>query len=195
LKALLFSVLLSLPVFADQQDPSSKVEVSVHPDTPIVLTADFHNGFKYVKGPWFMAQIHLLNGSSDEITIIAARAHVETKNPAGQSFSRDLTITPSDFNYTLECGNSQQFDVKYDDFGEFPIGLGEYLSATYRRGVPVACNAIPRMTPIKFYFDKLPTWKGQNDYVYSVRLTLIGWFGSRNNPTTRFEKTVEFQSR
>lgn len=54
------------------------------------------------------------------------------------------------------------------------------------------------MSPSTWFFDSLPadTYNGLAglNLRYSIRATLIGWFGTPDEPTERFEKTISFSA-
>jgi len=184
--------------FAGQTTPppsqSNMVDVVVNPTSPAIITADFQlNSTTTIKAPWFANTITLNNNSNKPVTIIAVQYLVTAKRADGTSITKDITISPSMYNFTASCADGRTEEVNFTDFGMFAPGQSGRLSLAPRNVVTVCGSPFTPIAPL-LYVGGNPSRNidGVTDYTYSVEMKPIGWFGTVNEPDSRFDKSVIF---
>src|SRR5262249_47584877 len=125
---------------------------------------------------------------------LALSVKVTAANTDGTTSSQTVTVSPSDYNYTLVCSTTVSVPITFQDFGEFAAGATGDLRLTYRGvALPADCAGLsPDITNVKVYIGNNPNSANLASYAYSVQLEPEGWFGTYNNPSDRFDKMIYF---
>lgn len=179
---------------ADIVDPSKLVEVSIAPDAPVVITADFQmNDSTIISAPWFAMRVVIDNKSKKPVTIIALQYHVTAKRVDGTWVTKDITMNPSTYNFTQACSNGTTQAVNFTDFGEWKAGQKGMLSLTPRDTKTVCGEKWTPLVPL-IYVGGLPSPNIDHvvDYNQKVEMSLVGWFGTTTDPDSRLNKTITF---
>lgn len=176
---------------------NDQVDFNVSPGQPVVITANFTTptGISVV-APWFQFTGTVNNNSSDTVTVIALSLVVTANNTDGTTSVQNVTVSPSDYNYTLVCSNTTSAPITFTDFGEIAAGASGSLSLTYRGvALPSDCASLnPNIDPVKIYIGGNPNGANIASYNYTVQLTPEGWFGTVDSPSERLTKTVYFST-
>lgn len=195
LKVAFICMALSLSQCGNKKTKSQQVAISVSPSSPIVITSDvtINKGGSpvVIKGPWFRFQVSISNQSDTPITVISLHVEVTGLDVNGQSITASKDFDPGEFNFSDMSGQT----CIYTDFGEFQKGgtsagvvVGtkkiyndKSLFVTKNPGCNTDGVAV-------FYFDGAPKpATGSTNYHYSVMVKPVGWFGTRDAPSDRFE--------
>lgn len=175
---------------------SSQISMSVVPGQPNVITADFqYNSTTTISAPWFPFQVSVHNGSDETVTIIALQLHVIGTRADGTSVTKDITVSPTMYNFTATCSGGTTQEVDFSDFGEIAANTTSQLTLTPRNITSLCGTAIsgPLLTPL-LYAGGNPSKTSDHvlNYSYTVQLTPAGWFGTHNAPDQRFDKVLVF---
>lgn len=174
---------------------SSQVSMTVVPGQPPVITADFqYNPTTTITAPWYAFQVNVTNNSDETVTIIALQLHVIGQRSDGTPVTKDITISPSMYDFTQTCGDGTTQQVNFTDFGMFAGNGGSGQLSLTPRDISTVCGAAwtPR-TPL-LYAGGNPSKTADHvqSYSYTVQLTPAGWFGTVTAPDQRFEKMIMF---
>ena len=191
-KKVLLSFLFAMPlsVFAGPE----KVHIDVVPDLPVVITADYTDANSTVwKAPWFGYHLMVHNNSSQPVTIVNLHAKVTATD--GTHFIHHVQSVPSIYNFNLVCG-SNSVPVVYSSFGTIAPGASSYLQLTIDPShdpVSQICPGVDPNVPNPMIIVPDNSSVGPT-YNYSVLLKVVGWFGTLNSPSAKFEKIVTFKT-
>lgn len=141
---------------------SSKVKVTIIPNSPIVFTGDItlpipgSTETETIAGPWFRFRYKVDNTTeSDTVTIVGIEAEV----------------TDSDGNK----GNTTSFDP-----GELTAGRTVFVElasgGSFTEAVNLYVHSLTETTSLR----------------YKVKMTFQGWFGAETDPKERFRKIINF---
>jgi len=174
-------VLLALTLSqCGKKSKSASVKVSAVPSQPIVLLADVpinQNGTTVtIKGPWFKFAVNIDNESTDPLTIVALHIEVTGVDNTGSLNTVKEDFTPETYDYsntTLSCN--------YGDFGQFTAGQSTELYFT--PSGTLGCGA----GTATFFASALPLPANPDIINYSVKVVPEGYFGTRGDPTDRFD--------
>lgn len=180
---------------------SSKIDLEVTPDQPIVITGDFKIGDRTISSPWFKFKVKVTNNSDEPVTILSLSMIVDGFSTDGQFIEKKATIGPSDANFTMDCTTDITWSVEYDTFGTFDPGESKYLYLVPSLSSPSpnigACStATATINKVWLYLGGNPNKDTDHvsSYSYRVTLTPVGWFGTNEEPTDRFEKSIYFST-
>lgn len=176
-----------------KKSKSDGAKITVNPKSPIVITGNIKIGRPgselSIDGPWFKFTVKMDNQTEEEITVVAMMAKVTGSNQAGVFETNEVTIDPSSDDYSTDL-----LLCVYRHFGTFPPKNLEntdesdnslYLPSTLN---PAACIDGTKT----FYIGGNPNPGVNGSYHYTGKMTLLGWFGTYDDPTDRFEKDVYF---
>jgi hypothetical protein len=153
--------------------------VEITPDEPIVFTADKEDLLgNEIKAPWFDFRLRMDNQTKDVITVIALKANITGIDKSGLPTTTKWEITASHFNFSTETQ-----DCVFSHFGEWQQGEDKVFELFG------SCNYTPLFT-----VASLPEGNGVT-FRYRIDLTILGWFGTYEAPSDRFEKKLIFYSR
>jgi len=149
---------------------SKKVKLSVVPDTPGVIDANFTVTIppidanstattKTVKAPWFPFKYKIFNGSDSVITVQTIKFTTTAVTDAGATVEYTSSIDPNE------------------------------LNSYYVVRVAVGETAAPSTI---WFIDGLPETGGAHDY--QVDGELIGWFGEPTDPQASMHSTFHFSA-
>jgi|GEM_PF-2597491 len=194
--SILVAILLGLwTVRCGSAGKAAQVNMSVIPGQPSVITADFQlNSSTTISNPWYAFQMNITNNSDETVTIIALQLHVTATRVDGSTITKDLTISPSMYNETVDCGGGVTDQVNFTDFGMYPAdGVTRQISLTPRNTTTVCGSAFTPLTPL-LYAGSNPSKNNDHvmNYTFTVQLSPAGWFGTITAPDTRFDKIVLF---
>lgn len=175
---------------------SSQVEIVLSPENPVVITsdADISNGGKSteIKAPWFKFRVKIDNQADEPVTVVALHVEVTGMDESGMMTTVKKDFDPGSFNYSL-----LDAACSYGDFGEFDrrgdsAGTGGYYNKTalYISTGDSRCigGGTGASAGVFFYFDGAPKPpSGSSNYRYSLKIQPLGWFGTRLEPTDRFD--------
>ena len=179
---LAFSAVLSLAQCKGGKTEAAKAEVTIAPQNPIVISADTtYNGVK-VSGPWSKFYLTMENDSNQPITVVAITGSVFSTSTLKE---QDISYDPN----AVLSSSASATTCTYTSFGTWAVGEKKAFSA--KNG-----SAFCDIDPVTFLMQGLekPTDKNQS-YRYRVVLKLLGWFGTFDNPTDRFERKFTFYTR
>jgi hypothetical protein len=176
LNLLIMTCLTAALVQCGKEDAdTAKVDFTSNPEKPIVIGADFSysslpldsqgNPTVYkVTGPWFKFSYTIKNDSDQQVTIAAIKFTITTDDP-----------TATDYTSTIEPGSlvvNNNSDTSDDQ--PYLITVDAHDSKT---------------TDTLWYIGGLPA---NTSLIYSVQAKAEGWFGTPDNPTKSFKKTLIF---
>lgn len=179
-----FSIALILSAgCAGDKSKSQGASLAVNPSKPIVINADItdDNGKKLTR-PWFEFRTRMTNNTGDTITIVALQADVYAQGPSGQQQKTTVAFTPSEFNFKI----SDTQECKFSNFGVWEKD-GEKDKAFILDNGQTGCTR----TPV-FRIGSNPTGPTGNNFRYRVQLKPLGWFGTADKATDRFDRTFSF---
>lgn len=202
LMILCFSLFMAMPAIAATSSApvDHGVQISVAPKSPIVIDGDFKrpNG-PTVSGPWFKFSVNVDNPTAEPITVVAVNVTVAAQASQDTSVIYKRTLVPSDSNYTMACTAGLAWTAEYDSFGVIQPGESHNLylvPSNAAPGVGVCTEMGATMDPAWLYVGGNPDpEKGEaSSYSYNVQLELVGWYGTPEQPTSRFNKTLVFRT-
>lgn len=176
---------------------SADVDFSVTPDSPIVITGDFKVGDKTVKAPWFSFGGTVTNNSDEEVTIVALEMTVTGTTINGGFISKNVTVTPSDFDFSVACNDDTTWQSAFVSFGTYASGQSADLQLPATPTAPADCAGVVSASyEAKIFVGSNPSKDGDqvSSYNFTVYAKPLGWFGSYNKPTARFEKNIVFMT-
>lgn len=185
---LLFSTLTSC---GNNNSKSDKAKISIIPGKPIVITADTKIGDKEIPAPWFNFRASMSNNSDTTVTIIALELEITGVGKTGTTTTGKAGFVATDFNETIQYlapGATAPVNVecKYRYFAQLDPSTSSELKLM---GAASVCGT---PTPV-FYIGNNPTGPDNApNYRYTVKIKPLGWFGTYDLPTDRFEKTQTF---
>jgi len=171
---------------------AENAKLKINPTKPIVITGDIKIGGAdgtTVTGPWYKFTVKMENGTDETITIVSVIAEA-TGSDGGTFKTVENTFDPSMGDYSTEF-----YECFYRSFGEFkpkkeapndPDSL--HFPSTDNN------NTNCRSGTVTFYSSGNPKSEISKNYRYNGKLKIIGWFGTYDDPTDRFEKTVYFST-
>ena len=172
---------IALTSCGGEKGKSQGATLGINPQKPIVITADATlQGDKKVAGPWFQFSMSMTNGTAEKITIVALTADVYTQNSSGQSEKKTVAFTPGEFDYKI--GSSTE--CKFTSFGTWAAGETKGLLLDNGNA---DCNARPI-----FVVSGLNTGPNGTNFRYRVTAKPLGWFGTIDAATDRFDRSVTF---
>lgn len=171
-----------------RSDASS--EFRAVPDEPIVIIGDTKDDvLRSIPGPWFFFMLKIKNtDATDSITIIALEVTISGTDADGMPFSVVKTFSASDFNHSVAQSGGTELQCTYTNFGTFAPGTGE-------QDVGVGGTGACEMPVTRFFIGGMPTKPQGAVYRFNVSVRPLGWFGTFDNPTDRFDTTIRFQTR
>jgi hypothetical protein len=173
--------LASLAQCAKKKSKSDGAEFGILPEKPIVILGDTKDSSgNDIKGPWFNFRVNMMNGTEDIVTIVALVLEVYAQDSSGQIVKADVAFTPAAFDFTL----SEDKECKFSTFGTWTVG--EKKGFLLENSDPT-CTRIP-----VFYIGNNPSGISGKNYRYRVKVKPMGWFGTYDDPTDRFDKSFSF---
>jgi hypothetical protein len=169
-------------------DKSEKVDIAVAPSSPIVIDADLNLQKSVIRAPWFATSINLTNNSDEPVTVMEVQYKVTDAN--SPKFPRIISVSPSIYNFTEACSGGGTQKVNFTDFGVYEPGQTSLLTLTYRGVLGTGCPSVPLLNPNIYASDAAV----EGEHELNVEMHLIGWFGTLSEPTTRFEKVINFKT-
>jgi hypothetical protein len=171
LAALSFLFLIQCKGGANKADGA---EITITPNTPIVITADIASPSR--ASPWFSFETSIENKTDSAFEIVALEAEITGTDDTGNLVSRKVAWSPSEFNYStlsLQCS--------YASFGTWQPGDKKELQIT---GAGTCVSGIPQ-----FIADGNPDGPNDDSFRYKVKLKPLGYFiDAEGDPSDRFEK-------
>lgn len=177
------------------QGPASQVSFFINPSEPPVITGNFQVGNNVIQAPWFGFTVTVTNNSNDTVTIIGIQLNVNGTRADGSIVSKTVTISPSDYNFSLACAGGASAEIQFNDFGEIGPGQTLPLGLYYRGGaLPTGCGNPNQTTAVIMYAGPGPSPTADQviSYVYNVQMIPLGWFGTASQPDNRLDKQVYF---
>lgn len=182
-----YNILMSLVAIAalvscsGAKSKSQAAAVEVLPPKPIVITGPTLDGKgTKVEGPWFNFRMKMTNSTTESITIVALELEVIGQGSSGQPESKTVSFAPSEYNFSL----NENTECKYTGFGTWAVGESKAFTLT---GASVDCPTVP-----VFIVGSNTKGASGRNYRYRVRAKPLGWFGTADEATDRFEKTITF---
>jgi hypothetical protein len=153
----------------------------VNPGKPIVITADATvDDGKTIEGPWFEFGMSMTNNTAEPITIVALELEIFSQSTNGISDSRTVAFTPGQFNFTVGTNT----ECKFTTFGTWDPGQTKALTVS---------NSITACTRgARFAVGGNSSGPGGTNFRYRVKAKPLGWFGTENAATDRFDRSITF---
>lgn len=164
---------------------SSGATFTVLPDKPIVIIGDsVDTQGNAVKGPWFNFRLSMTNNTSDTVTIVSLNVTLYEPDSTGQVTPKIISFSPSDFNYSTTDSSGNTLQCQYYSFGTWTNGQTNPIKMDNGNA---ACAGYPI-----FYIGSNTVGPNANSYHYRVVVRPLGWFGTYNVPTDRFDTNFTF---
>jgi len=176
---------------------SSKAEVTVVPGKPMVISAPITVKGKVIAAPWFNFQVSMKNGSDEPITLMAIELEITGTNSSGVPDVRKVAFAAGSFNYSLSLNDEINIECNFANFGTWAPGEEKRFELSGAQGIchdPDNDGSPDPLYPL-FYVDSNPSGPTGRNFNYRVKMKPIGYFGTPDEPTNRFEKTVFFSTR
>jgi hypothetical protein len=160
---------------------SQLTSLTVNPSKPIVITADASiDGNKKIKGPWFQFGMAMTNNTTEKITIVALELEVFSQGASGITESRTVAFTPGEFNFTA----GEDIECKFTTFGTWDPGETKALDVSNSLA---AC-----VRSARFAVGGNSSGPGGSNFRYRVKAKPLGWFGTEDAATDRYDRSVSF---
>ncbi len=174
---------------------SDGASIEINPERPIVIGASIKIGSDETEivGPWFKFTVPFDNQTDEIITVVSVQTEVTGTSENGRFETVDGTYDPSTNNYSTDF-----IECNYRHYGEFAPKnratgsptTDDLLHLASGGGNPTGCAT----GTVTFYAQGNPDPGTGGSYNFSGKLKVVGWFGTYENPTDRFEKTVYFST-
>lgn len=178
------SAVLVLTSCGKEKVRSDEVDVSLQPDSPIVVIGDGKVGETTITAPWirFSARIH--NMSDQYVFIQSVMGNASIAGTDGVKYTKDdYTFSLSSLDYTTDTDS-----CTYTDYDSIAPNQTTYLSASASSASTGNCT---NNVSLSLNFDSLPKNDNIKSYRYKVDIRFIGWFvHSDGDVGDRFDKTV-----
>jgi hypothetical protein len=166
--------------------------MEINPERPIVITGSITIGPPdsgiVIKGPWFKFTVSMDNQTDEMITIVSVTSKVSGMDESGSFKDTETTFDPSSNNYS-----TLNYNCVYHSYGSFvvnnskiPSTLDDSLFLSNENN-PAGCS----YGTITFYAPDNPS-SNTGAYTYHGKFKILGWFGTYDDPTDRFEKVINF---
>jgi hypothetical protein len=177
----------------------SYVDFTVNPDSPTVISVGITIDGQDIVGPWYPFSLKVTNNSDRPVTIVSLETET-TATVSGIAVPASNGFIGSDLSRSLVIGEATCV-YSFDLFDTIPAGAEALpLSVTDvspEGSIPatddddgVTCPPTT-FSPIWFYVGSLPS---TTNYNMPVKLMIKGWFGEKDAPEDRFEKTIYFRT-
>ena len=200
---LALSLFLGLIQCSSDSGPSGQVSVTVSPDRPIVSNTDVlipitSTTSTTITAPFIGINITVANGSSEILNVSGVRfevSYTSTDSKSGTTSTIDAgptDISPASFSSygysfiksSTTCTTSDPTSNTYCDQNLFAqLSSGQSLTFSASNGTNVL--------PLLFYFMNLPKNDGRN-FSYRIKMSILGYFGTSTNITSRLSKSIYF---
>lgn len=167
--------------------------MEINPERPIVITGSITIGPPdsgiVIKGPWFKFTVSMDNQTDDKITVVSLTSKVSGIDSSGMIQTSENTFDPSSNNYS-----TLTYNCVYRSYGTFDKNNTAVGSSTLDDSLFLSNENNPSGCTyggVTFYAPDNPTSLTGN-YSYHGQLKVLGWFGTYDDPTDRFEKTINF---
>jgi hypothetical protein len=164
-----------------KKSKSFNAVATVIPPVPIVFTVDTKDSAgRTVTAPWYEFHINVENKTGDTFTIVAIKIETTGLDATGTFSTVKAQGVPSDYDYSL-----QNLSCSYGSFGTWAPGDNLPLSLTGTGGCQSGIAG--------FQIGGNPNPGGANPILhYTVKVEILGWFGTFNEATDRFDRTIYF---
>ncbi|HMN69809.1 MAG TPA: hypothetical protein PKC28_14795 [Bdellovibrionales bacterium] len=188
---------LTLVQCGKDESESEKAKFQIIPAEPIVITADIVSDGQVISAPWFEFRVKIKNETKDKFTIVAMQATVTGLDSSDNMIPVKYATAPSSFNFTLK----DDVTCEFSHFGTFevdtdPDSTGQVMTLEGAKSICYDVNGDgtpeTKYTPTFRIPSNPPGGATGDNFRYTVELKPLGWYGDRNTPTDRFEKSLMF---
>ena len=159
---------------------SSMASFSVLPTNPIVIDGDSVDAAgNSIKGPWFDFRVNMVNGTGDTVTIVSLMITLYEEDASGNIVTTTVSKNPSDFD-----SSTDSLVCNYFSFGTWTPGQTQNFQISNANS---ACTGEPI-----FYIGGNSSGSNKSNFRYRVVVQPLGWFGTYNAPTDRFDTQFTF---
>ena len=165
-----------------------------------MINADVEIDNKQVVAPWFKFNVTVTNNSDAPVVLVGFRVDVSGVDLEGNTINASQEITASTFNGSLEVGEATCV-YEFENFDTIAAGDSSQVTVTDlapEGSIPdtedeegIDCPPITRgvATFISHANPIIPR------FIYSVKVTPIGYFGDVDNQVDRLDAPFTFKTR